>query len=43
MFLMGMMLVMKQWDNFGILLLLFLLLSIALYFVWFRHLDKGVK
>lgn len=43
MFLMGMMFVMKQWDRFGVLLLIFLLLSIALYFVWFRHLDKEVK
>lgn len=40
MFLMGMMFVMKQWDKFGILLLIFLLLSIALYFVWFRHLER---
>ncbi|MGB3239094.1 MAG: hypothetical protein WBB29_12415 [Geitlerinemataceae cyanobacterium] len=43
MFLMGMMFVMKQWDRFGVLLLIFLLLSIALYFVWFRHLDKEVR
>lgn len=40
MFLMGMMFVMKQWDKFGILFLIFLLLSIALYFVWFRHLER---
>ncbi|NET44209.1 sodium:solute symporter [Okeania sp. SIO2B3] len=39
-FLMGMMLMMKQWDNFGILLLIFILLSIGLYFTWFRYLDK---
>ncbi|HIK29843.1 MAG TPA: sodium:solute symporter [Oscillatoriales cyanobacterium M59_W2019_021] len=40
MFLMGMMFVMKQWDKFGVLFLIFLLLSIALYFVWFRHLER---
>ncbi|MEB3341608.1 sodium:solute symporter [Okeania sp.] len=39
-FLMGMMFMMKQWDNFGILLLMFILLSIGLYFTWFKHLDK---
>lgn len=43
MFLMGIMFVMKQWERFGVLVLLFLLLSIALYFVWFRHLDKQVR
>ncbi|GGA52083.1 sodium:solute symporter [Okeania sp. KiyG1] len=39
-FLMGIMLMMKQWDNFGILLLIFIVLSIGLYFAWFRYLDK---
>lgn len=39
-FLMGMMLMMKQWDNFGVLLLIFILLSMGLYFTWFRYLDK---
>ncbi|NEO52811.1 MAG: sodium:solute symporter [Okeania sp. SIO3B5] len=39
-FLMGIMLMMKQWDNFGILLLIFILLSIGLYFTWFKYLDK---
>ncbi|MGB3514501.1 MAG: sodium:solute symporter, partial [Microcoleaceae cyanobacterium] len=42
-FLMGMMLMMKQWDNLGVLLLVFILLSIGLYFTWFRFLDKEVK
>lgn len=42
-FLMGMMLVMKQWHSFGILLLLFILLSIGLYFTWFKHLSKEVR
>ncbi|MGK7874160.1 MAG: sodium:solute symporter [Xenococcaceae cyanobacterium] len=42
-FLMGMMFVMKRWDNFRFLLLLFILLSIGLYFTWFRHLAKEVR
>jgi len=42
-FLGGMMLIMKRWDNFGMLLLLFMLLSIGLYFTWFRHLSKEVR
>ncbi|MDJ0556812.1 MAG: sodium:solute symporter [Microcoleaceae cyanobacterium MO_207.B10] len=42
-FLMGMMLMMKQWNNFGVLFLLFILLSIGLYFTWFKYLDKEVK
>ncbi len=42
-FLMGIMLMMKRWDNFGILLFLFIILSICLYFNWFRHLSKEVR
>lgn len=42
-FLTGMMLVMKQWNQFGILLLLLILLSIGLYFTWFRYLSSEVK
>ncbi len=42
-FLMGMMLMMKQWNNFGVLFLMFILLSIGLYFTWFKHLDKIQK
>ncbi|ACK70499.1 Na+/solute symporter [Gloeothece citriformis PCC 7424] len=42
-FLMGIMLIMKQWDNLKILSLVFLLLSISLYFTWFRYLSKEVK
>ncbi|WP_199247610.1 sodium:solute symporter family protein [[Phormidium] sp. ETS-05] len=42
-FMTGMMFVMKQWDNFGVLLLVLILLSIGLYFTWFRHLSKEVK
>ncbi|WP_013320795.1 sodium:solute symporter family transporter [Gloeothece verrucosa] len=42
-FLMGIMLIMKQWDNLKVLSLTFLLLSIGLYFTWFRYLSKEVK
>ena len=39
-FLMGIMFMMKSWDSFGILALLFICLSIGLYFTWFRYLQK---
>jgi SSS family solute:Na+ symporter len=39
-FLTGMMLVMKQWDQFGILLSVLIVLSIGLYFTWFRYLSQ---
>ena len=39
-FLTGMMLLTKQWEELGWLLLLLLCLSIGLYFAWFRHLEK---
>ncbi|MGE5679794.1 MAG: sodium:solute symporter family transporter [Bacillota bacterium] len=39
-FMTGMLLIMKNWSNFFISLLLLLLLSIGLYFMWFRKLDK---
>lgn len=42
-FLMGIMFMMKRWDNLGILGLFFILLSIGLYFAWFRYLSKEVK
>ncbi|NBV57718.1 MAG: sodium:solute symporter, partial [Bacteroidetes bacterium] len=42
-FLTGMMIVLKQWSNFFILLSIFSLLSIGLYWFWFRHLSKEVK
>ena len=41
-FLMGIVFMMKRWDTFGVLLLAFGLLSIALYFTWFRYLSKEV-
>ena len=42
-FLIGIMIMMKQWDNVKILALSLLLLSIGLYFTWFRYLSKEVK
>ncbi|MGE5402138.1 MAG: sodium:solute symporter family transporter [Ignavibacteriales bacterium] len=39
-FMMGMMLVMKNWNNFLLLLILFIILSICLYFSWFRGLSQ---
>ncbi|MFQ6674814.1 MAG: sodium:solute symporter [Fidelibacterota bacterium] len=42
-FLTGMMVVMKRWDNMGSLLILLVLLSVGLYFSWFRHLSTEVK
>ncbi|MEG3439820.1 sodium:solute symporter family protein [Pannus brasiliensis CCIBt3594] len=41
-FMMGIIFIMKQWDSFKILALVFLLLSIGLYFTWFRHLSKEI-
>ena len=42
-FLAGMVLMMKQWQSFAWLSLIFIWLSIGLYFMWFRYLDKEVK
>jgi Na+/proline symporter len=42
-FLTGMMIVMKQWSNAINLFGLFILLSVGLYWFWFRHLSKEVK
>ncbi len=41
-FLTGMMILTKQWEQFGLLLLVLVLLSIALYLTWFRYLGKAV-
>ncbi|MGD1909393.1 MAG: sodium:solute symporter [Rivularia sp. (in: cyanobacteria)] len=41
-FMMGITFMMKRWDTFGILLALFIMLSIALYFNWFKYLSKEV-
>jgi hypothetical protein len=41
-FLMGIVFVIKQWESFKILALAFLLLTIGLYFTWFRHLSKEI-
>ena len=42
-FLTGMMIIFKQWSNFFNLFAILILLSIGLYWFWFRHLSKEVK
>tara|TARA_Y100000590_G_scaffold434406_1_gene552557 strand:- start:4279 stop:5922 length:1644 start_codon:yes stop_codon:yes gene_type:complete len=42
-FLTGMMIVLKQWQNVLNLSFLLILLSAGLYWFWFRHLSKEVK
>ncbi len=42
-FLFGMMIVLKQWSNVGVLFVILAILSVALYFNWFRHLSTEVK
>jgi len=42
-FLTTMMVVMKRWDNLLWLVILLILLSIGLYFFWFRHLSTKVE
>ena len=42
MFLTIMMIIMRRWDLFFILLIVFLGLSTGLYFFWFRHLSEEV-
>jgi Na+/proline symporter len=41
-FMLGITFMMKRWDNFGTLLAVFIVLSIALYFTWFKYLSKEV-
>jgi len=42
-FLTGMAVILKRWDQFGFLLIILICLSVGLYFNWFRHLSKEVK
>lgn len=42
-FLTGMAIILKRWDQFSWLLAALILLSVALYFGWFRHLSKEVR
>jgi len=42
-FLMWLMLAMKRFDNFVVLLIITIVLSVILYFSWFRHLSTEVK
>jgi len=42
-FLFGMMIVLKQWSHVSVLFIILAILSVALYFNWFRHLSTEVK
>lgn len=42
-FLTGMAVIFKRWDEFTWLLIILAVLSVGLYFNWFRHLSKEVK
>jgi len=42
-FLTGMALILKSWTQFGVLLIILVILSVALYFNWFRHLSTEVE
>jgi len=42
-FLTMMMIVMGRWDSFGYLLIMLVVLSVGLYFSWYRHLSTEVK
>ncbi|GAB4380695.1 MAG: Na+:solute symporter [Calditrichia bacterium] len=42
-FLTGMAVIMKRWDEFLWLLIILLILSLGLYFNWFRHLSHEVQ
>ncbi len=42
-FMLWMVLIVRRWDWFAILLAALILLSTALYFTWFRHLSTEVK
>ena len=42
-FLMWITVIMKRWDLFGYLFAILMVLSVGLYFYWFRHLSTEVK
>ncbi|MFO7890142.1 MAG: sodium:solute symporter, partial [bacterium] len=42
-FLMWISVMMNRWDQVKLLLLILIILSIGLYFLWFRHLSTKVK
>jgi hypothetical protein len=42
-FMLWMMLLFRSWDQFFIILGILIVLSVGLYFSWFRHLDKNVQ
>jgi len=42
-FLGGMMVIMKRWNNAIVFLIVFCIFSVILYFTWYRHLSNEVK
>lgn len=42
-FIMGMMVIIKQWQHFFVLSTVFSLLSVGLYFSWYRHLNDKTR
>jgi Na+/proline symporter len=42
-FLTGMAIILKSWTQFSVLVVILAILSVALYFNWFRHLSTEVK
>ena len=42
-FLTGMAIILKRWDQFSVLIILLAGLSVGLYYYWFRHLSTEVK
>lgn len=42
-FLTGMAVILKSWTQFGVLAIILVLLSVGLYFNWFRHLSTEVE
>jgi hypothetical protein len=42
-FLTGMAFILKSWTQFGVLSIILVILSVGLYFNWFRHLSTEVE
>jgi hypothetical protein len=42
-FLTGMAFILKSWTQFGVLSVILVILSVGLYFNWFRHLSTEVE
>jgi len=43
MFLIGITLVLREWTSLALVTIIFLILSVALYFTWYRHLGKEIN